>query len=267
MVLACKLAKKVNPDDVATMTQIVGEDVISYLSRGVEDKPESDAHLFAHNEHRQLVLVEKVLICGLQEGIEEQEETDAGCYKPPGQEFLMELHGFVEDLCRQPKCERRNIRVSGMPMPYEDSFGDEESNHSVVEGPSSEQGLLELRAACPKEQYSLDGNRSICMRTAKTRRDLHSMIIDELGYHLLVECPPPPLFVLLAGDLPHAEALTWPSLLHSVHLHVLGNVPSTTTYRKLCPAFKMTDAGSWIDSEPDDRITNSIARHLAVPWV
>merc|ERR1712061_481759 len=102
--------------------------------------------------------------------------------------------------------------------------------------------------------FDVTGNYNLCLRTARTRRALYAMLLDELSYHVLVQYPPPPLFVLLVGDLPGVDVLPWPTTLRRIHLQVIGNVPDFHTYREVSPCMHAMDWERWVRNSLDDHI-------------
>merc|ERR1712061_920588 len=89
--------------------------------------------------------------------------------------------------------------------------------------------------------FDVTGNYNLCLRTARTRRALYAMMLDELSYHVLVQFPPPPLYVLIVGDLPMIDVLPWPITLRDAHMQVIGRVPSRAEYREISPFFHVVD--------------------------
>lgn len=185
-----------------------------------------------------------------------------------------------------PKKSRRRFRIThtaeDMLIPHTDLFDDGlfelrrhigTGSHCSKEDGDAYEGIPQSRrlSRTPDEenlssQFPAIGNYNLCMRTARTRRELHAAMLDEISYHALVQYLPPPLFLLLVGDLPPASTLPWPTVMSVTHLHVLGHVPSMSAYREISPALNEVSWSSWAEGSADDRISPTTARHIAVPW-
>mmetsp|Transcript_48405 Transcript_48405/g.87599 ORF Transcript_48405/g.87599 Transcript_48405/m.87599 type:complete len:1103 (-) Transcript_48405:169-3477(-) len=243
--------------------------------------------------------IEKLWIFGLLDTDEAKADKDAGTFDPPSSSFLLELHTYVDELLKTMSVERREdvedmlntdessarsraaktkarrrFRISpateDMLIPHSDLFDEglcELRRHKCT-GSTGDEVLVKEPQADASSAVGLPsiGNYNLCMRTARTRRELHAAMLDELAYHSLVQYLPPPLFVLFVGDLPPAWALPWPTVMSVTHLHVLGNVPSLSAYREISPALNEVSWASWAEGSADDRISPTTARHIAVPW-
>lgn len=220
--------------------------------------------------------IEKLWIFGLLDTPEAGEEQESGAWQPPHAHFLAELYSYVDDLVktRGGDAEQEDMSQQTSAGRRGSRFGRKvqrqwppQSADEMLSPPTDlfDDGLRELRATF-MDSHAIAGNHNVCMRTARTRRTLHASMLDELGYHSLVQYLPPPLFVLLVGDLPPVDLLPWPTVLQVTHMHVLGSVPSVCQYRDVCPTLTVQSWNSWAESTADDRISTNIARHIAVPW-
>jgi hypothetical protein len=215
--------------------------------------------------------IQQFWIFGLQDTEEAQQETGAGTWKPPNSHFLAQLHSYVDELVQGkayshfhsedhlPITRTRTARNSKQHYPQ---AGDD---MLISQTDLFDEGLADLRASF-QDSNAFVGNQNVCMRMAQTRRALHAAMLDELGYHTLVQNLPPPLFILFVGDLPAVDLLPWPSVLHMTHLHVLGSVPSICAYRDISPALTVQGWHEWAESTADDRLGAVNAWHIAVPW-
>lgn len=239
--------------------------------------------------------VEKMWIFGLLEGEEAATEVGAGDWEPPPASFLGDLGQFVNKLVKKQAVDVQRRRESVVART---GVGLEAGSASRLQTPAStrpnsaehrpssvaqglldrgmdllvartklvDRGLQSMREDCPGDQHSILGNYNICMRTARTRRALYDMLLDEIGYHTVVQYPPPPLFMLIAGDLPHSSTVPWPSALRYVHLHVVGSTPDPQGYREVSPSLSVLDWERWLRNSVDPRIPANAVKHIAVPW-
>jgi len=200
--------------------------------------------------------IDKLWIFGLKEGDRESSEQGMGEWEPPGDGFLAELHKYVTRLTTADIIKANGVRK------------DKTQEALINQTDLFDDGLMELRQVGKEEEKTFPtvGNYNVCMRTAQTRRQLYSLMLDELSYHALVQHPPPPLFVLIVGDLPSFTAVPWPTTLQRVHVEVVGNVPAKDDFLEIAPLFSTTDWDAWLRDAADDFIVPSVARHLAVPW-
>eukprot|EP00927_Polykrikos_kofoidii_P044257 TRINITY_DN38272_c0_g1_i1.p1 TRINITY_DN38272_c0_g1~~TRINITY_DN38272_c0_g1_i1.p1 ORF type:complete len:1234 (+),score=173.96 TRINITY_DN38272_c0_g1_i1:163-3864(+) len=198
-------------------------------------------------ESRRLTpIIERFWIFALEDSEEAQKERAETefTWGPPGSEFLRDIRRMFNTLMRK-------------------SNEDSPSFDDVAFGP----GLRSLRAAKGREKAARVGTTAICMNVESTRRRLLASMLDELSYTLIIQTPPPPMYVLIIGDLFPPEALPWPRGLSNAHLHVLGQLPDSNRYREqVSPSVTSTDWDSWIQSVAEDEIQGSVARYIKVPW-
>merc|ERR1719261_1589822 len=67
----------------------------------------------------------------------------------------------------------------------------------------------------------LAGKDPAVFYTVRSRQAMYEALLDELGYFMLVQRPPP-MFLCIFGDLPAPEgpdSLPWPSVLKDVNVH------------------------------------------------
>jgi len=230
--------------------------------------------------HRKLTpWIEKFWIFGLLG----EEETDDGGFQPPASGFLEDLHSYICDIitasasaCETPASRKtqgssgfigdvgsRSCRARGLRPRPEDLL--------IPQTDLFEDGLRELRCSpaheCHTDQLQILNNYNILMRTAQSRHAVHAAMIEEISYYMLVEYAPPPLFILLVGDFPAVSDINWPAGMHNVHLHILGKVPSVSSYRDVSPALTMSCWDDWTAAHLEDRISNVAARLIGVPWM
>jgi len=239
----------------------------------VLDDDEDEEIERGRNQKKFTPWIEKFWIFGLLDTEEAKNEKDGGQWQPAHAHFLSDLYTYIDGLVKTQGVLNEDMSVGGTSPTrrtpgakrtfLQDGGGIAEE---VVPSTSLfEEGLQELRATF-QDSHAIAGNQNVCMRTARNRRTLHASMLDEIGYHSLIQYLPPPLFILLVGDLPPVDLLPWPTVLQETHLHVLGTVPSVCAYRDISPALTVQSWNSWAESTADDRITTTSARHIAVPW-
>mmetsp|Transcript_20673 Transcript_20673/g.59031 ORF Transcript_20673/g.59031 Transcript_20673/m.59031 type:complete len:538 (-) Transcript_20673:30-1643(-) len=241
--------------------------------------------------------IEKVWIFGLLAGEEASRETGMGDWEPAPDPFLVELHSYINKLVKQQLLEdireqsegesgerspskhkmSGNLSLAGSLSPGPNqlrtgsSAGSRRSSVSdrnfqlVSRSQVFDAGLKLLRESHPEERMTIRGNYNLTMRTAKSRHTLYKMILDELSYHCVLQYPPPPLFVLLAGDMPPHGAVPWPSVLRQVHFNVVGHVPDPHLQREISPAMAFVDWERWTRNSLDPQIPTAVARNIALP--
>lgn len=127
--------------------------------------------------------------------------------------------------------------------------------------------LRQLRLRDSQEPFSITGNYSITLRTARTRRELYKMMLEEIGYHANMQCPPPPLFMLYAGDLPPHGSVPWPSSMKMASMQVVGGVPNPLEQREISPMMQVVDWERWLRNSMDPNISPTMSKHIQVPWI
>jgi hypothetical protein len=214
---------------------------------------------FPSNKKKLMPWIEKVWIFGLQEGADVAKEKGMGDWQPPGAQFLHSLTEYVVGLSKKHTDKPRRHA-------HRDSA---EREQEMLISPSDlfDEGLRSLRsipASNADGASTVASSRNLCLRTARTRRGLYGMMMDELSYHLLVQYPPP-LYVLFVGDLPPPDALPWPTLLERVNMDVLGQIPDAAEYSQITPCMQSMGWIDWLRMPPDTHLTHAVSRHVAVP--
>jgi hypothetical protein len=245
----------------------------------------SNGRVFGRLE-RLVQKVQKFWIFGLEDGGDNKGIGESDTWQGPGSEFLAELRGLVERNIQQEQAKSAVQKRS-----TENENG---SEHDSGEGSRNVQFDEEDEVSASANKLSLDtpanvfdagfdrlrrnhvegsepaqviGGQSLCMYTSKSKQDLYSAMIDELSYYTVVQSPPPPLFILLCGNLPVATEVPWPQVMQGSHAHVIGSVQGLHQYRELVsPTLSVLDWASWLENYADDHINAKIARHLQVPW-
>jgi hypothetical protein len=246
------------------------------LGQQVYDPNEEDS--YANRKIKKFTpWIEKMWIFGLLDTPEAAAEAAADAavrtWDPPQAHFLADLFSFTDDLVKrgvgeaeEESASRRGSYSSDRTLKHQRSFHANPTEDMLIPPTDLfDDGLQDLRGSF-MDEHALLGNYNLCMRTARTRRSLHAAMLDEIGYHSLIQYLPPPLFILLVGDLPQVDLLPWPSVFNVAHVHVLGSVPSVSSYRSISPAITVQCWNSWAESAADDRISSAAARHIAVPW-
>eukprot|EP00746_Dinoflagellata_sp_MGD_P004935 gnl/MRDRNA2_/MRDRNA2_109534_c0_seq1.p1 gnl/MRDRNA2_/MRDRNA2_109534_c0~~gnl/MRDRNA2_/MRDRNA2_109534_c0_seq1.p1 ORF type:complete len:989 (-),score=166.24 gnl/MRDRNA2_/MRDRNA2_109534_c0_seq1:23-2938(-) len=235
--------------------------------------------------------ITKFWIFGLEDGGDNSGVSSSDNWEGPGSEFLAELRGLVERNIQQEQAKLAAQKKVASEQDSENSSSVsghvqfDEDDDTPGNGRGSKKGDLFLPWETPgsvfeagfdklrkmhvegSEPAQVIGNHSICMYTSKSKQDLYSAIIDELSYYTVVQSPPPPLFVLVCGNLPAAAEVPWPTVLLGSHVHVIGSVPGLSSYRELVsPTVSVLEWASWLENYADDHITAKIGRHVQVPW-
>lgn len=252
------------------------------LGRSRHDPDEPEGRMYGRLE-RLVQRIQKFWIFGLEDGGDNKGIGESDAWEPPGSEFLAELRELVERNIQLEQAKLANANTAKNDDDSEVSFTgsrkhlqwdkDDHDSESKISGETKENvfdpGIDKLRKLHVEgsEPAQVIGNHNLCMYTSKSKQGLYSAIIDELSYYTAVQSPPPPLFVLMCGDLPVVNEVPWPAVLQGAHVQLIGSVQGLSQYRELVsPTLNVTDWAAWLENYADDHINNKIARHLQVPW-
>eukprot|EP00928_Gymnodinium_smaydae_P061544 TRINITY_DN45594_c0_g1_i1.p1 TRINITY_DN45594_c0_g1~~TRINITY_DN45594_c0_g1_i1.p1 ORF type:complete len:1057 (+),score=243.13 TRINITY_DN45594_c0_g1_i1:90-3260(+) len=138
-----------------------------------------------------------------------------------------------------------------------------------------DEGLQQLRSAGIQEPHLVrtgmeakpTGEAFLSLRYGNTRQEILGMMLEELTYHVVVQRPPPPLFVLIAGDLPDSSVdIYWPAALREAWVQVIGDVPDKSRFRRSLPNLSVISWDAWLGNYFCDELDVNVAQGIAVPW-